>query len=201
MPSKTGKKSVSEKKPAKSQSSPVAGIIAVVVFIILLVVAIGLGLAAERRFGNTLLQSLPKNITSTWGAGNIPTVVRNNIEPTTTPTSPIVPTEAPPPPDETVSESEYMLAFSNTRKVTREDIVDLTPWELKVAKNEIYARHGRPFVHKDLACYFAKQSWYSVDPAYTEKSLSSLEVANAVFILSYEKEINSTLVNQDSGCK
>lgn len=133
-------------------------------------------------------------ITSTF---NRPTTV-TNVGDTTQPT---------PPPDHLSTEitadspqSEYILPFSNSRKITKEDLVGLSPWELKVARNEIYARHGRPFVHQDLTCYFAKQDWYTLDNNYTEDRLSSLETTNAVFILDYEKEINSPLLNEDSGC-
>lgn len=110
-----------------------------------------------------------------------------------------------PPPDQKnlqiSDQNDYVLPFSNSRSVTREDLAGLTDWQLKVARNEIYARHGRTFVHKDLSCYFDKLSWYEIDPEYSENKLSSLEVSNAVFILNYEKEINSTLIDKDTGCK
>lgn len=102
---------------------------------------------------------------------------------------------------QTITQKEYILPFSNSRAVIRDDLLELTPWELKVARNEIYARHGRSFVHQDLSCYFKKLSWYEIDPNYTEKKLSTLETSNAVFILNYEKEVNSPLVNKDTGCK
>lgn len=111
---------------------------------------------------------------------------------TTLPTSPV---------SGDTNEEDYILPFSNSREVVREDLIGLTPWQLKVARNEIYARHGRPFVHQDLACYFDKLAWYEIDPEYSENKLSPLEVSNAVFILNYEKEINSPLINKDTGCK
>ncbi len=95
----------------------------------------------------------------------------------------------------------YIIDFSSTRAINADDLINLTPWELKVARNEIYARHGRKFVHQDLSCYFAKHSWYKVDPNYSDKKLSALETSNAVFILNFEKQINSPLINQDTGCK
>lgn len=95
----------------------------------------------------------------------------------------------------------FIIPDSNVRKITEADIVGLTPWQLKVARNELYARYGRPFVHKDLACYFQKQSWYVMDPSFTESRLSSLEQNNAVTILNYEKKIQSPLLNVDSGCR
>lgn len=105
-----------------------------------------------------------------------------------------------PSPTVTVIESDYLLPASNTEKIVKEDLVDLTNLDLKRARNEIYARHGRAFVSKDMACYFAKQSWYKINSDYSEKSLSALEVANAVFILNFEKERNSPWVSKDGGC-
>ncbi len=122
-------------------------------------------------------------ITSTFNIPSQPTNPPDNLSPQTT------------------DGNSYILPFSNSRAVIKKDLLGLTHWELKVARNEIYARHGRTFVHQDLACYFKDKSWYNIDPEYTEKKLSSLETSNAVFILNYEKEINSPLTNKDTGCK
>lgn len=100
-----------------------------------------------------------------------------------------------------LDEKDYILSFSNSRKITRDDLVGLTDWQLKVARNEIFARHGRAFVHQDLSCYFHELAWYEIDSEYSENLLSPLEVSNAVFILNYEKEINSSLIDKDTGCK
>ena len=96
---------------------------------------------------------------------------------------------------------EQILPESDSRNITRQDVIGLTPWELKVARNEIYARHGRPFVHKDMQCYFRSTMWYAEDSAYTDSRLTSLEQRNAVFILNYEKEIGSPIWGVDTGCR
>lgn len=103
--------------------------------------------------------------------------------------------------DENTITGDYILPFSGTRIVNNDDLTGLTPWELKVARNEIYARYGRPFVHKDLTCYFAKQSWYTLDSNYSDESLTEIDVKNVSVILNFEKSINSPLVAKDSGCK
>ena len=117
---------------------------------------------------------------------------RPSVEPT-----PPMDTELSQAPDE----GEFILPFSNSRSITREDLTGLTEWQLKIARNEIYARHGREFIHQDLSCYFDKLPWYEINPEYSENDLSSLEISNAVFILNYEKEINSSLIDKDTGCK
>ena len=95
---------------------------------------------------------------------------------------------------------DYVIADSNTRVISRAELTSLTPWQLKVARNEIYARHGREFVHKDLQCYFATKTWYSVNPAFSETDLSTTENQNIATVQAYEKEISSSLASQDSGC-
>jgi len=95
---------------------------------------------------------------------------------------------------------DYVIADSNTRVLSRAELTSLTPWQLKVARNEIYARHGREFVHKDLQCYFTAKSWYKVNPAFSETDLSTTENQNIATVQAYEKEISSSLASQDSGC-
>lgn len=96
--------------------------------------------------------------------------------------------------------NEYIIADSNTRVIATTELTNLTPWQLKVARNEIYARHGRDFVHQDLQCYFATKSWYNVNPSYTDSLLTSTDNKNIATILAYEQSINSPLLQVDSGC-
>jgi len=96
--------------------------------------------------------------------------------------------------------SDYVIADSDIRLITEAELVNLTPWELKVARNEIYARHGRPFVHKDLQCYFATKGWYQKDDNFSESVLSATENKNVATIQAYEQKINSPLQSSDSGC-
>jgi hypothetical protein len=192
----------------KNTPSPIVWIVAGIVFLALAAGAVYLGLSTERAVGGKVLSMLPKGITAKWGqvkAAPTPTPTESVAKEEPTPArmhTPADTKEPTPPPDEPeVSASLFILPFSDTKKVIGEDLIELSPWELKVARNEIYARHGRPFVSKDLSCYFARQSWYTEDAAYTDARLSPLETANAVFILNYEKATNSPLVNKDSGCK
>ena len=100
----------------------------------------------------------------------------------------------------TTPTNDYIISDSNSREISESELINLTPWQLKVARNEIYARHGRPFVHKDLQCYFAKQSWYKEDASFSESELSSIDNKNVATILNYEKKIGSPLLQKDSGC-
>lgn len=105
------------------------------------------------------------------------------------------------PTGQTTITEDYIIADSNTRVVAVSELTALNPWQLKVARNEIYARHGRPFVHKDLQCYFATKSWYTIDTNFTEAVLSVVENKNIATIQAYEQKTNSPLQSFDSGCK
>jgi len=150
----------------------------------------------EGEYGSTIIEIRidPKDTATITSSLNRP-----STPPTQQPAQPTPPKDA-----ELLQETsneDYILPFSNSRKIDKEDLVGLTDWQLKVARNEIFARHGRAFVHQDLSCYFHELAWYEIDSEYSENLLSPLEVSNAVFILNYEKEINSSLIDKDTGCK
>lgn len=96
--------------------------------------------------------------------------------------------------------TDYVIADSATRVITESELTNLSAWQLKVARNEIYARHGREFVHKDLQCYFATKSWYVKDESFTESVFSTIETKNIATIQAYEQKISSPLQSTDSGC-
>lgn len=86
-------------------------------------------------------------------------------------------------------ESEYVLPDSAKRKLKKSDLKGLSKEELRIARNEIYARHGRMFDDKKLQKYFDSQSWYEgTVPAseFSEDVLSSVEKKNVAFIRQFE---------------
>ncbi len=88
-----------------------------------------------------------------------------------------------------VTYNGFMLPQSSYRILTYADIADMSLWQLSIARNEIYARHGYIFNDKDLRSYFQAQSWYSgyVPAAEFDTSvLSATEKYNIAFIKSYE---------------
>ncbi len=85
--------------------------------------------------------------------------------------------------------NKYLLPDSAKRKLKKSDLVGLSKKELRIARNEIYARHGRRFNDKDLQEYFESQAWYEgTVPAdeFSEDVLSSIEKKNALFIKHFE---------------
>ena len=84
---------------------------------------------------------------------------------------------------------DFILPFSGERRLTEDDLKNLTQQELRIARNEIYARHGRQFTSRDLQDYFNSKKWYVNMvklPAGTEPALSAIEIANVELISSFE---------------
>lgn len=57
--------------------------------------------------------------------------------------------------------------------------------ELRVMRNEIFARRGRAFESGDLSGYFARMPWYRQDPAYTDAALTDIDRENIRVIEEY----------------
>ncbi len=55
---------------------------------------------------------------------------------------------------------EYILPDSNSRYMDVNEINGMSKEELRLARNEIYARHGRIFSSSDLNDYFNSMAWY-----------------------------------------
>jgi len=87
--------------------------------------------------------------------------------------------------------SEYILPQSNVRYLTMEDLEGLTMEECKLARNELYARHGRRFLDVKLQEYFDNCSWYygTIEPdQFDESVFNEYEFANRDLIVQYEQE-------------
>ncbi len=69
-----------------------------------------------------------------------------------------------------------LLPQSSERLVQRSELAQLSPAQLRVARNEIYARHGLIFKAQDLRAHFAKFGWYA--PTQAAVTLSPLEQQN-----------------------
>jgi hypothetical protein len=73
---------------------------------------------------------------------------------------------------------------ASQRLLTVDDLRGLSKQELRIMRNEIYARHGRKFKSQDLRDYFSAQDWYK--PLYDEVPLNDIEKKNVAFIQKYE---------------
>lgn len=84
----------------------------------------------------------------------------------------------------------YLLPESNKRLLTARDLEGFTAEQCRIARNEIYARHGRIFKDEALNAYFNSCDWYrpTVQPdAFQESVLNEYETANRDFIVEYER--------------
>lgn len=117
-------------------------------------------------------------------AAAVTPVVTATAQPSAAPT----PTPTPTPTPKPVSGS-YILPDSATRRLTQADVAGLTWEQCCLARNEIYARHGRIFQTPQIAAYFEAQSWYhGTVPAasFDSNMLSPIEHANIDFLAGYE---------------
>ncbi len=82
--------------------------------------------------------------------------------------------------------------FTSVRPVTPEDIEGKTLADLKIMRNEIFARHGHTFKSEDLRKHFESQTWYSATLADASSLLTPLEKQNVDFIKKWETRIATT---------
>ncbi len=88
-------------------------------------------------------------------------------------------------------DGEYMLPGSDTTYITMSDLKGFSAEECRIARNEIYARHGRKFDDEELQKYFDGKDWYHGTIAlgdFTEDMLNEYELANRDVIVEYEKK-------------
>lgn len=89
-----------------------------------------------------------------------------------------------------VDTGDYILPTSSSAYLTRGDLAGLSQEQLRLARNEIYARHGRKFKAKELQDYFNSKSWYvgTIDSnSFKDDYLNAYEKENIKLIQSLEK--------------
>lgn len=88
---------------------------------------------------------------------------------------------------------DYILP-SDARYITRDDLLPLTQFQVQLARNELFARHGYTFNNPDVRAHFMSKSWYHEDPNVTSATfgvndLTAVEKENLDTILEYEREM------------
>jgi hypothetical protein len=79
------------------------------------------------------------------------------------------------------------------REVTEELLKGLSLHELRLLRNEVYARRGRQFKTEWLSQYFWSQPWYAPRDDASEPELSAIEKKNIETIVVYERKIKESL--------
>jgi len=144
---------------------------------------VGLLLAVILVLGFIIVFQLTKKDESV--AGNANTANKETTKPSESPTT--LPSKATP---ETTPATQISNSVpgkypeGSTRYLTENDIAGKSNWELRIMRNEIFARHGRRFKSADLRNYFMSQPWYS--PRFDEVQLNAIETRNVEFLRSYE---------------
>lgn len=86
---------------------------------------------------------------------------------------------------------EYILPNSDSAYISYSDLYGLSQTEVSLARNEIYARHGRKFNTDSIREYFETKTWYEpyIDPDdFSESVFNEYEIENIRTIVNYEKE-------------
>ncbi len=85
-----------------------------------------------------------------------------------------------------------MELFEN-RLISPQMLHGLSLNELRLLRNEVYARHGRQFQAPWLSQYFFSQPWYQPDENFKDEELTGSDKTNVETIVAYEKKIHDEL--------
>ena len=85
------------------------------------------------------------------------------------------------------------MEFFENRTISEQMLQGLSLHELRLLRNEIYARHGRMFRAEWLQQYFYQQPWYAPDENFKDESVSGTDKANVETIVKYETRIHQEL--------
>ena len=75
---------------------------------------------------------------------------------------------------------------ASERLLSSSDLSGLSKYDLKIMRNEIFARHGYIFQTNDMKNYFQNQFWYSPQYNNVNSKLTNIERENIALIKSYE---------------
>jgi hypothetical protein len=84
-----------------------------------------------------------------------------------------------------VQPSGFIFPDSHQRLLSSDQISTLSPGELRIARNEIFARRGIYFKSPDLQAHFGKFSWYH--PNTWNPALSRIEEQNVALLQQHEQ--------------
>lgn len=79
------------------------------------------------------------------------------------------------------------------KEIQPEDIKEFSRRDLRIFRNMIYARHGRPFKSESLKGYFGVLEWYTPDAKYTDARLTPIDRKNIQTILTAENKFGGPL--------
>ena len=110
-------------------------------------------------------------------------VVVNQNNPAPAPTAPPAPADN----DEDPANPPGRFPQTSTRSLRGDDLLNLSCGDLKIMRNEIFARHGFIFKTPDMVQYFSRQSWYRGTKSDVTRLLTTRERANLIVLKSHEQ--------------
>ena len=88
------------------------------------------------------------------------------------------------------SKLPYIDVYPVTRRLKASDLKGLSGEQVRLMRNAIYARQGRPFRDAKVAKYFGGKPWYRPKANWTEadenRPLGAVDAANAAFLLGFK---------------
>lgn len=98
---------------------------------------------------------------------------------------------------------EYIFPDSDSRYLSEEEVKDIETDKLRIARNEIFARHGYIFNDEELNQYFNGTSWYNgtvpAEQFNMDAVLNDFEKKNIELIEGIESGVNGTGNEQEAG--
>ncbi|HEY6231478.1 MAG TPA: YARHG domain-containing protein [Pyrinomonadaceae bacterium] len=88
-----------------------------------------------------------------------------------------------------------MELFEN-RLISEQMLHGLSLNELRLLRNEVYARHGRQFQAQWLQQYFWNQPWYQPDDNFKDEELTGADKTNVETIVAYENKLHDDLARK-----
>jgi len=85
------------------------------------------------------------------------------------------------------------MQFFEDKAISEQMLRGLSLHELRLLRNEIYARHGRMFRAEWLQQYFYFQPWYNPDENFKDEELSGNDKVNVETIVKFENKIHQEL--------
>jgi hypothetical protein len=91
------------------------------------------------------------------------------------------------------SVSPGLMNLFQSTPLTEPMLANVSINDLRLLRNEVYARHGRPFQTTWLAEYFRSEPWYAPRKDFSDAELSATERANIAIITKREEELHQSL--------
>lgn len=173
--------------PTEEKSSTLERMAKLVASVTALVLAVSGLTAAVRQFVPALQLSGGATIAPAHAASPSPATAGADPQPAASgPAAPARPRQDALPMPATGAD-DYILPASSTVRMSPNALGLLSAAQLRVARNEIYARHGWRFSAPELQAYFNARSWYRPVADNRLVTLSAVEKANIQGISEAEK--------------